>query len=159
MIEAKIASSGLTAEKYADPFAHTAHLQAHTLLIILVPLAAIVLMVLFGRPRKFLRNIWCCPFTRTPSVLIWYARATWICAVGVRGRLLAGGRLNVDIFEWVIILSIGVPYTVYLYFANRRFFTELPSLTWIKSILMMLSSLGIITAYRFILFFTTFYTN
>lgn len=159
MIEAKIASSRLTEEKYSDQFDHMAHLQAHTLLIILVPLAAIVLMVLFGRSRKFFAEHLVLSFYTNAFFLIWYALATWICAVGLRLWLLAGGRLNLDIYEWVIILSIGIPFTVYLYFANRRFFTEPRSLTWIKSILMLLSYLGIITVYRFILFFTTFYAS
>ena len=159
MIEAKIASAGLTEEKYADQFDHMAHLQAHTLLIILVPLAAIVLMVLFGRSRKFFAEHLVLSFYINAFFLIWFAMSTWICAVGLRLWLLGGGPLNLDIYEWVIILSIGVPFTVYLYFATRRFFMEPRSLTWIKSLLMMLSYLGIITVYRFILFFTTFYAS
>jgi hypothetical protein len=159
MIEAKIASSGLTAEKYADQFDHNAHLQAHTLLIILVPLTAVVFIVLFGRSRKFFAEHLVLSFYTNAFFLIWYAMSTWICAVGLRLWLLAGGRFNGDIYEWIIILSIGVPFTVYLYFANRKFFAEPRSVTWIKSILLMLSYLGIITVYRFILFFTTFYAT
>jgi hypothetical protein len=159
MIEAKIASSGLTEHIYADRFDHNAHLQAHTLLIVLVPLVAVVLMVLFGWSRKFFAEHLVLSFYTNAFFLIWYAMATWICAVGLMLWLLAGGQFNPDIYEWVVILSIGVPFTVYLYLANRRFITGSRSITWIKSVLMMLSYLGIITIYRFILFFTTFYAT
>lgn len=82
-----------------------------------------------------------------------------MCMVGVMLWILAGGKYNGDIYEWILIGAIGIPFTVYLYFADRRFFGESRSITWIKSILIVLSYLGIITAYRFILFFTTFYAT
>ena len=91
--------------------------------------------------------------------LIWYAMATWLCMVGLMLWMLAGRPVNFDIYEWLIIMSIGVPFAIYLYFANRRFFAESRSITWLKSILMVLSYLGIITAYRFILFFVTYYAT
>lgn len=160
MIEAKIAASpGISAEIYADRFDHNAHLQAHTLLIILVPLTAIVLFVLFGRSRRYFAEHLVQSFYINTFFLIWWGMATWICTVGLRYWLLDGGGLNGDVLEWVVILAIGVPFTLHLYFANRRFYGESRSLSWVKSILLMLSYLGIITVYRFILFFTTFYTT
>jgi hypothetical protein len=159
MIEAKIAAAGHSKEIYADRFDHTAHLQAHTLLIILVPLAAIVLMLLFGRSRRFFAEHLVFSFYLNAFFLIWYAMATWLCMVGLMLWMLAGRPVNFDIYEWLIIMSIGVPFAIYLYFANRRFFAESRSITWLKSILMVLSYLGIITAYRFILFFVTYYAT
>jgi hypothetical protein len=159
MIEAKIAAAHVSEEIYADRFDHTTHLQAHTLLIMLVPLSAIVLMLLFGRSRKFFAEHLVASFYINAFFLIWYAMGTWICLVGLMVWILAGGRVNYDIYEWVLIVALGVPFTIYLYFANRRFFAESRSLTWLKSILLMLSYLGIITVYRFILFFTTFYST
>ena len=159
MIEAKMAAAGLSEEKYADRFDHTAHLQAHTLLIILVPLTAIVFILLFGRSRKFFAEHLVLSFYVNAFFLIWYAMATWLWTVGVKLWAISGGPLNFNVLEWTVILLIGVPFTIHLYFANRRFFNESRSMTWIKSILLMLSYLGIITVYRFILFFTTFYTT
>jgi hypothetical protein len=159
MIEAKMAAVGLSEEKYADRFDHTAHLQAHTLLIILVPLTAIVFILLFGRSRKFFAEHLVLSFYVNAFFLIWYAMATWLWAVCVKLWVISGGPINFDVLEWVLIVLIGVPFTIHLYFANRRFFNESLSMTWIKSILLMLSYLGIITAYRFILFFTTFYAT
>jgi hypothetical protein len=159
MIEAKMTAAGHSKEIYADRFDHTAHLQAHTLLIILVPLAAIVLILLFGRSRKFFAEHLVLSFYVNAFFLIWYAMATWMCMVGLLLWILAGGPVNFDVYEWLIIVSIGVPFMIYLYFANRRFFHESRSITWFKSILMVLSYLGIITVYRFILFFATFYAT
>jgi hypothetical protein len=85
--------------------------------------------------------------------------ATWMCSVGLRLWMLADAPVNPDTFEWLVIITIGVPFTLYLYFAFRRFFGESRSITWIKSILVLLSYLGVITVYRFILFFTTFYAT
>lgn len=156
-IEAKIATSGISQEIYADRWEHTAHLQAHTLLILLVPLTAVFLFVLFGRSRKFFAEHLVHSFYFNAVFLIWFAMATWIWTVGVKLWVVAGGGLNGDVMEWSVILIIGIPFTVYLYFANRRFFMESLSVTCIKSILLILSYLGTITVYRFILFFTTFY--
>jgi len=158
MIEAKMAAAGLTEEIYADRWEHTAHLQAHTLLIILVPLTAIVYILLFGRSRKFLAEHLVLSFYVNAFFLIWYAIATWLWATGLRLWVVSGGSY-LDFFEWVLIMMLGVPFTIHLYFVNRRFFNESRSMTWIKSILLMLSYLGIITVYRFILFFTTFYAT
>jgi hypothetical protein len=158
MIEAKIAAAGLSEEIYADRWEHTAHLQAHTLLIILVPLTAVVFILLFGRSRKFFAEHLVLSFYVNAFFLIWYAMATWLWAVGLKLWVVSGGSY-LDFFEWVLIMMLGVPFTIHLYFANRRFFSESPSATWIKSILLMLSYLGIITVYRFILFFTTFYAT
>jgi hypothetical protein len=158
MIEAKMAAAALTEEIYADRWEHTAHLQAHTLLIILVPLTAIVYILLFGRSRKFLAEHLVLSFYVNAFFLIWYAMATWLWATGLK-LWVVSGRSYLDFFEWVLIMMLGVPFTIHLYFANRRFFNESRSMTWIKSILLMLSYLGIITVYRFILFFTTFYAT
>jgi hypothetical protein len=118
--------------------------------------------VLLQQPGVLARNFFEGPRKRymgPVQCLIVYAMATWLWTVGVKLWVISGGPLNLDVLEWVVIVLIGVPFTIHLYFANRRFFNESRSVTWIKSILLMLSSLGIITVYRFILFFTTFYAT
>src|SRR6516162_1052715 len=118
MIEAKIAAAGLTEEIYADRWEHTAHLHAHTLLIILVPLTAIVFILLFGRSRKFFAEHLVLSFYVNAFFLIWYAMATWLWTVGVKLWAISGGPLNFNVLEWTVILLIGVPFTIHLYFAN-----------------------------------------
>jgi hypothetical protein len=50
----------------------------------------------------------------------------------------------------------AVPFGVYLFLAARRTYGESKAVTWLKSAVLTVALLLVLTIYRFILFFTTF---
>ena len=66
----KAAYLGLTAEAYAERFDHQAHVLSKSLLIALVPFVALVLAVLFRRPRRYVLEHLTVALVLVPALLL-----------------------------------------------------------------------------------------
>ena len=146
-------SRRVSPEEYERRFDETAHLQGKTLVIIMVPLFALGALTLFGRTRRFYAEHLVFAFYTYAFLLIWMGVGT----LAVRWPVVAMVRQHWpdDLIEALITTFIVVPFAIYLFLAARRTYGESSLRTFLKSVALTAWSMGVLTIYRFILFFTT----
>jgi Protein of unknown function (DUF3667) len=157
MTSDKLAATGLPLEAFAERFDATTDLQAHTLLILMVPMFALVLMAAFGRSRKFFAEHLVLAFYTYAFILICLTFASLISNLAFRAAIALTGKAYTAVYVNGSTALIVLPVALYLYFACRRFYRESIAATVSKAAALTASLVGVVTAYRFVLFFTAFY--
>jgi hypothetical protein len=64
-----------------------------------------------------------------------------------------------DLIETTASAIISLPFTIYLFAAGRCTYAESRGRSGIKALLLSGWTVAVLTAYRFLLFFTTFYAT
>ncbi len=64
-----------------------------------------------------------------------------------------------DLIETTASTIISLPFMIYLFAAGRRTYAESLGRTAVKTLLLAGWTVAVLTAYRFLLFFTTFYAT
>jgi hypothetical protein len=159
MVSARLESRSITREDYRHRFDETAHLQGKTLVIIMVPLFALAAWAMYRRGRPFVVEHLVFSFYAFAFLLIWIGVTTVIetrlIGVSVHHGYRPGGSL-IEVGSSAVTV---VPFAVYLYLASRRMYGQGVGLTLLKTAVLTAWLMAVLTAYRMILFFTTFYAT
>ena len=159
LVDAKVAARGSTLEDYAATFDATAHLQGKTLVILMVPLFALGAWALHGRTRRFYAEHLVVSFYTFAFLLLWFAFITFVLSKIFVALARSGVALNGDWLEDVSTGVVTIPFAVYLLLAERKLYGESWLVTSIKTAALVYWGYAVITAYRFVLFFTAFYAT
>jgi hypothetical protein len=157
MVEARLKARHMSVEAYSPKFDETTHLQAKTLVILMVPLFAVGAWALYGRTRRFYAE---------HVVFAFYALAFMLLWIGVSGVIawwplvrMIEHQWSGSLIETLVSLFVSVPFAIYLYPAALRTYGEPRLRTLVKTVLLSGWAVAVLTIYRFILFFTTFYAT
>jgi len=158
LVEAEQQKRNLTYEDYRSRFDAAIEGQAKTLVIVMVPLYALVLQMFYWRPRRYYVEhlVFSLHLFAFLLLLIAAMNVTLLLALHVRRIFdLNLWMLQSDNFVTFLMLSLCA---TYLLVALRRTYGQGIVRTALKCLALALCDLGVIQLYRFILFFTTFYT-
>jgi len=159
MVDHKLAETGLSYEAYKEYFNHALHTQAKSLIIIMVPLFATLLSIMYMRQKRFFIEhlVFSVHFygwvliALGVALNIVFLLLTWLfSAVG-----LSTAILNSDI---ALSLCASLSVFVFLYLSLKRVYRETLFSTVIKAGISFFAFWIIIFLYRFILFMTVYYT-
>jgi hypothetical protein len=158
MVESELQARKLTYENYRSRFDAAIEGQAKTLVIVTVPLYALVLQVFYWRARRYYVEHLVFSLHFFAFLLLLIAAMNSALFIAARVPHLFGLNLwllQSDNFVTFLMLSLCA---VYLLVALRRAYGQGKLITALKCLALALCVLGVIQIYRFILFFTTFYT-
>jgi hypothetical protein len=157
MVASKVAALGVTTAEYARAFDQAAHLQGKSLVILMVPLFAFGAWALYGRTRPFYAEHLVFAFYLFAFLMLWMGISTLALTQPVLFGLRHGWSDGV--IETAASTVITLPFVIYLYAAARRTYAESRSRTAFKTLLLSGWAVAVLTAYRFVLFFTSFYAT
>jgi hypothetical protein len=157
MVEGEMQRRNVSAAEYERRFDEAAHLQGKTLVIIMVPIFALGAWVLFGRTRRFYAEHLVFAFYTYAFLLIWMGVST--PAVHEPVVFMVRHHWPSDLIESLIATFIAVPFAIYLFVAARQTYGESRLRTLFKSAALTGWAIGVLTIYRFILFFTTLHAT
>jgi hypothetical protein len=159
MVSSRLESRSIAREEYRRRFDETAHLQGKTLVIIMVPLFALAAWAMYRRARPFFVEHLVFSFYAYAFLLIWTGVTTVVetrlIGFSVHHGYRPGGFL-IEVGSSAVTL---VPFAVYIYLASRRTYGDRVGPTLMKTAALTAWLMAVITAYRMILFFTTFYAT
>jgi len=160
MVDAKVSDRHETMEEYAVHFDEVAHLQGHSLVMLMVPLLAVGVWALHPRARRYYAEHLVFAFYVMGFLLLWMTVVTVpVSQVYRLGVFSEWWRPNGSMLEAALDLPIALGFLAYLAIASRRCYAG----SWPASIaraLLLTAWLPVcLTIYRFILFFTTFYAT
>lgn len=152
LVEPRLAARGLTAEAYAGVFDAAAVTQAKSLVILVVPIFALAVMILYWRQRR--------------HFAVHLTFSFHFCAILALTNLTVRLLRSADVFPSAENMSRGIIgfsllfMTSYLFRAVRVVFAhEAPWLTTLKALALGIALLLSLQAYRFALFFITFWST
>jgi hypothetical protein len=157
MVASRVAARHVTLAEYTHRFDETAHLQGKSLVILMVPLFALGVWALYGRTRRFYAEHLVFAFYSFAFLMLWMGVSTLALSPPVLFGL--GHGWSGDLIETTASAIISLPFTIYLFAAGRWTYAESPGRTGIKALLLSGWTVAVLTAYRFLLFFTTFYAT
>jgi hypothetical protein len=160
MVTAKVAGRREEIEEYAAHFDEAAHLQGHSLVMLLVPLFAIGVWALHPRARRYYGEHLVFSFYAIGFLLLWMTVVTVPISQIYRFGLVANWwRQNGSLLEMALDLPIALGFSAYLATASSRVYTDNWRTAIGKALLLVCWLAVCLTIYRFILFFTTFYST
>lgn len=164
MVAGRVAARGIALTEYTTAFNETAHLQGKTLLMVMVPAFALGLWALYGRARRYYGE---------HLVVAFYIYAFFLVAMGV--STVAGTKLAVFAIRhgwwtvtpaeaggWLdnaVTVALIVAMAIYIFMSNRRAYGGGVLPTAAKTAVLVAWMAAVLTGYKFILFFTTFYAT
>ena len=159
LVAAKLARLGQTQSEYAHRFDHAAELQAHSLLILLIPCVSVTSALLFWRYRRpaMAHVVFACHFCA-----FWLLATLAILAcTNLAHYLLLAFDLHApwqvfDIGTGVIMMFANA---VYGFAAIRRLYAPRLVSNLLGAFALGLAALPILQFYRFVLFFVTLSTT
>jgi len=157
MVTSKVAARQVTIAEYSRAFDEAAHLQGKSLVILMVPLFALGAWVLYGRRRPFYAEHLVFSFYLFAFLMLWMGISTLALTKPVLFGLRHGW--SGDAIEMTTSAVIGLPFVIYLFAAARRTYAEARWRTAFKALLLTGWTVAVLTAYRFLLFFTSFYAT
>ncbi|HEV7902359.1 MAG TPA: DUF3667 domain-containing protein [Pyrinomonadaceae bacterium] len=158
LVDSELRARNLTYEQYRPRFDAAIEGQAKTLVIVMVPLYALLLQAFYWRTRRYYVEHLVFSLHFFAFLLLLLAGLHALMFVGWRIRRVFGfdlSSLQNDDFATLLMLSLC---GTYLFFALRRAYGQGRTRTALKCLALTLCIIAVIQLYRFILFFTTFYT-
>jgi hypothetical protein len=125
----------------------------------MVPLFALGAWALHARTRRFYAEHLVVSFYTFAFVLLWLAFITFVLSKVFVALAKGGVPLNGEWLEDISTAVVAIPFALYLLFAERRLYAESWLVTSIKTVALVYWAYAVITAYRFVLFFTAFYAT
>jgi len=160
MVDAKVAARHEEIEEYAAHFDETAHLQGHTLVMLMVPLFAIGVWVLHPRARRYYAEHLVFSFYAVGFLLLWMTMVTVPISQSYRlGVIAEWWRQNGSLLEVALDAPIALGFVACLATASGRVYGDGRIAAIAKALLLIGWLVVCLTIYRFILFFMTFYTT
>lgn len=156
MVGAEVGRRKTSLEEYRARFDATIQNQAKTLVILMAPMFACVLLALYWRGRRYFVEhlVFATHFYSFFLLLLLGLHFVTAAALRAASRHgLAWGVNFDDLFTLVFLSLCGA----YLYRAQRRVYGQRRAVTLLKCLALALSILAVIQTYRLALFFTTFY--
>lgn len=156
MVDAKVAARQVRAEEYAARFDEVAHLEGHTLVMLMVPLFAAGVWALHPRARRYYAEHLVFAFYAMGFLLLWMTAVTIpISQIYRLGVHAAWWPPNGSVLEAILDAPIALGFAAHLAAASRRSYGEGWPLAAGKAVLLLGWLSVCLTIYRFILFFTT----
>ena len=158
MVGAEVERRKTTLDEYHARFNTVIQNQAKSLVILMVPMLATVLLALYWRGRRyFVEHLVFA--THFYSFLLLLLLAVSV-AVNIYFRVVRRFALPVPDVDYDLIASfiILAACAVYLSTALRRVYGQARWLTFLKCAFLIFAAICILQLYRFILFFTAYYT-
>jgi hypothetical protein len=160
MVDAKVADRHEDIKEYAVRFDEAAHLQGHSLVMLMVPLFAVGVWALHPGARRYYGEHLVFSFYAMGFLLLWMTVVTVpISQIYRFGVITEWWRLNGSLLEVILDLPIAVGFIAYLAIASGRVYADGRLAAIGRAMLLMGWLVVCLTIYRFILFFTTFYTT
>jgi hypothetical protein len=123
----------------------------------MVPLFAFVAWALFGRRRRFYADHLVFAFYLFAFLMLWMGISALALTKPVL-FVLRHGRSD-GVIEMTASTVITLPFVIYLFAAARRTYAELRWRTAFKPLIVSGWAVAVLTAYCFVLFFTSFYAT
>lgn len=158
MVATRLEATHLSMAEFAAEFNHHAGLHAKSLVILMVPMLALVVWALNLLKRRYFAEHVVFSLHFYSFWLVWLIASLGITTLSVRALLLARVPINDLVLDNILTLLGGLVFAAYLATASRRFYNDAWWAAILKGILLAVSTLYILQAYRSILFFTTFFT-
>ena len=158
LVKDELQKRNLTYEDYRARFDSAIEGQAKTLVIVTVPLYALVLQMFYWRPRRYYVEHLVFSLHLFAFLLLLIAAMNVALLLALHVRHVFGlnlWMLQSDNFVTFLMLFLCA---TYLLVALRRTYGQGIVRTALKCLALALCVLVVIQVYRFILFFTTFYT-
>ena len=160
MVDTKVADRHEEIKEYAAHFDETAHLQGHSLVMLMVPLFAIGVGALHPRGRRYYGEHLVFSFYAMGFLLLWMTVVTVpISQIYRLGVLAEWWRQNGSLLEVTLDVPIALGFIAYLATASGRVYADRWHAAIAKAVLLIGWLIVCLTIYRFVLFFTTFYTT
>lgn len=160
MVDAKVADRRQGIEEYAPRFDEAAHLQGHSLVMLMVPLFALGVWAMHPRARSYYAEHLVFSFYAVGFLLLWMTAVTVpISQVYRLGVLATWWPQNGLVLEAVLDMPIALGMIAYVATASRRGYADGWPAAIAKAVLLAGWLIVCLTIYRFILFFTTFYAT
>ncbi len=160
MVDAKVADRHERIEEYSARFDEAAHLQGHSLVMLMVPLFAIGVWALHPRARRYYGEHLVFSFYAMGFLLLWMTVVTVpISQVYRLGVHAEWWPQNGSLLEATLDTPIALGFIGHLATASRRGYAEGWPAAIAKAVLLIGWLAVCLTIYRFILFFTTFYAT
>ena len=141
---------------YAQDFDDMAHLQGKSLLILMVPAFAVGAWTLNRRARRYYVEHLIFSFHFYALLLLAMAASTMLTQLFLSAAASVGYRFSHVVIEstssGILLLVLGG----YLFSSLRRLFRRSAMLTGLQTVILLGWSLVVLSAYRFVLFLTTF---
>lgn len=157
MVDSELRARKLTYDEYRPRFDATLEEQAKTLVIVMVPLYALALQLLYWRTRRYYLEHLVFSLHFYAFLLLLIAGMHAALYVAWRVRHLFSTNLSVLQHDGFVSLLMLLLCGTYLFPALRRTYGQGKIWTALKCLLLAVAIFGVIHVYRFILFFTTFY--
>ncbi|HET6229012.1 MAG TPA: DUF3667 domain-containing protein [Longimicrobiaceae bacterium] len=158
MVARAVAAKGMPFASYEALFNGTLANEAKTLVIVLVPLFALLMQLVYVRSRRFFVEHLVFSLHFFAIFLLLIPTMMLVIALGVLAGRAAGADLRWLVTDKPATLLFATLEALYLFPALLRVYGEGRGATAGKCLLLVLGTLGAVQAYRFILFFTTYYT-
>ncbi len=159
MAQQRAAAQGVTHTEFQHRFDHVVDVQSRSLVVVMVPFFALLLVALEWRKRRFFGEhmvfafhfyaLWLIVFAT--AIPAFFARLFWI------GKHYGLPVTERAVDEWMSISS-AVLLAAYIFFALRRFYGDGVVAALIKAVILSLLSYEIMQLYRVILFLTAVHT-
>jgi len=160
MVDAKVANRHEEIKEYGAHFDETAHLQGHSLVMLMVPLFAIGVWALHPRARRYYAEHLVFSFYAMGFLLLWMTVVTVpISQIYRLGVLAEWWPQNGSRLEAALDTPIALGFIAHLATASRRSYAGGWRASIAKAVLLIGWLAVCLTIYRFILFFTTFYAT
>ncbi len=160
MVDARVADRREPIGEYAARFDEAAHVQGHSLVMLMVPLFALGVWALHPRSRRYYAEHLVFSFYAMGFLLLWMTVVTVPVSQIYRHGLLTGWwAQNGTLLELVLDSLIAIGFIAHVAVASRHVYAN----GWPSALTTTLLLVGwwvvCLTIYRFILFFTTFYAT
>jgi hypothetical protein len=155
MVASKVAARHVTTAVYARTFDEAAHLQSKSLVILMVPVFAVGVWALYGRTRRFYAEHRVFAFYVFAFIMLWMT----VITLALTGPVRFGVRHGWPDIEITASMVVSLPVVLYLFAAARQTYAESRWQTACKTVLLSGWLVAVLTAYRFVLFFTNFYAT
>lgn len=155
-VDEVLTKRGIALDEYRTRFDTTIVNQSKSLVVVMIPMFAGLMLPLYWRKKRyFVEHLVFSTHFYSYFLLFFSALMLLIeIAAGVAGR----ARLNRSINELVFTSAVLLPCAAYLFFALRRVYGQSRVATGLKCLLLTAGLVLVLQLYRFVLFFTTFYS-
>ena len=157
MVGGELQRQKATLDEYRPRFDAVIQNQAKTLVIVMVPMLAFALLPLYWRRRRYFAEHLVFATHFYSVFLLLLLGLHLVTALGFRAAHSAGLVSEAD-FDTLFTVVFLVLCGAYFYAAQRRVYGQRRAVTLLKSFTLVISVGAIIQTYRFLLFFTAFYS-
>lgn len=141
-------------------FYRNAHLQAKSLILVLSPMLAVILVILNFRRRRYFSEHIIFSLHVYAWWLLWLLANLVIAAVVIIALSRFGGlQIGLQYIDNVATALEFGGLGIYLFFASRRFYQDKMIPALVKGVALTFCAYGLFLAYRLLLFFTVLYST